>query len=154
VGPTCRRRPHRRSRNFSRCLAGPACQLGHSFSRSPSLIGGSCLSDPAPLNRPCTTCASSWTSRTRRTPRPRPSPPRPFSSCLALACPPLPSFAHSQPSALASHHAHAAGSSAAVCCDRAHVPPPPLGARCVCCLGKLRHITHSSGRPLVHHRSL
>jgi hypothetical protein len=145
VGPTCRCRPHPRSCNFSCCPVGPACQPGRPFSRSPSVTGGSHLSDPYPPNRSCTTYASPWTPRPRRTPRPHPSPPMAFSSCLAPAH--LPSFAHS-------HRAHAAGSSVAVRCDRALVPPPPLGARRVCCLGKLRHVTHSPGRPLVHPRPL
>ena len=73
-----------------------------------------------------------------------------FSSFLAPARPPHPSFAHSQPSALASHRAHAPGSSAAVRCDCAPVQSPPLGACRVCCLSKLRHVTRSSGHPLVH----
>jgi hypothetical protein len=38
-----------------------------------------------------------------------PSPPRPFSSCPVPTRPPLPLLAHSQPSALASHHAHTQG---------------------------------------------
>jgi hypothetical protein len=113
VGPTCRRRPHLRTRNFSRCPMGPACQPGRPFTRPPSLTGGSRMSDPSPLNRPRTTRVSPWTPRPRRTPRPRPSPPRPFSSCRAPVRPPLPSLSHSQPSALASHRAHAQG-----------VPPP------------------------------
>jgi hypothetical protein len=113
VGPTCRRRPHPRSCNFSRCPVGPACQPGPSFTRSALLTGGSRLSDPSPPNRQRTTCASPWTPRPRRTLGPRSSPPRPFSSCLALARPPLPSFAHSQLSALASTRTHAQG-----------VPPP------------------------------
>jgi hypothetical protein len=150
VGPTCRRRPHPRSCNFSCCPAGPACQPGRSFSRSSSLTGGSRLSGPSSPNRLCTTCAWPWTPRPRRTLRPRPSPPRPFSSCLAPARPPLPSFAHSQPSALASHRAHAPGSSATVRYDHVPIPLPPLGARRVYCLSKLHHVTHSSGRSLVH----
>jgi hypothetical protein len=77
-----------------------------------------------------------------------------FSSCLALARPPLSSFTHSQPLALTSHRAHTPGSSATVRCDRASVPPPLLGARRICFLCKLRHVTRSSGRPLVHPRSL
>jgi hypothetical protein len=109
VGQTCQRRPHPRSHNFSRCLVGPACQLGRPFARLPSLTGGSHLSDSSPPNRSCTTYASSWTPRPRRTPRMRPTPPWPFSSCLAPTRPPLPSFVHSQLSALASHCAHAQG---------------------------------------------
>jgi hypothetical protein len=76
-------------------------------SRSPSLTGGSRLSDLSPPNRPSTTYASPWSPRQRHTPRPRTSPPWPISSRLAPACPPLPSFAHSQPSAPASRRAHA-----------------------------------------------
>jgi hypothetical protein len=154
MGPTSRCRPHPRSRSFSRCPAGPACQPSRLFFRSPSLGGGSRLSDPSPPNRPCTTCVLPWTPHPRRTPRSRPSPPWPFSSRLAPARPPLPSFGHSQPSAPASHRLHAAGSSDAVCCDRVPVPPPPLGAHRVCCLGKLSHITRSSGHPLVHRHPL
>jgi hypothetical protein len=77
-----------------------------------------------------------------------------FYSCLAPARPPLPSFAHSQPSELASHCAHAAGSSAVVRCDRTSILPPPLGAHHVCCLSKLCHVSRSSGQPLIHLRPL
>jgi hypothetical protein len=38
-----------------------------------------------------------------------PSPPWPFSSCLVPTRPPLPSLAHTQLSALISHHAHTQG---------------------------------------------
>jgi hypothetical protein len=92
---------------------GLARQPGRPFVRSLSLIGGSRLSDPSPPNRPRMTHASPWNPCPRRTPRPRPSPPWPFSSCPAPARPPLPSLAHSQPSALDSHRAHTQG-----------VPPP------------------------------
>jgi hypothetical protein len=109
VGPTCRRRSHPRARNLYRCTTGPACQPDRPFSRSPSLTGGSRLSDLSPPNRPSMTCASPWSPRQRRTPRPCMSPPRPISSLLAPARPPLPSFAHSQPSAPASRRAHAQG---------------------------------------------
>jgi hypothetical protein len=109
VGPTCRRRPHPRSCIFSRCPMGPACHPDRPFTCPPSLTGGSHLSGSSPPNRPCTTRASPWTPRLRRTPWPRPSPPWPFSSCPAPAHPPLPSLAHRQPSALASHRAHAQG---------------------------------------------
>jgi hypothetical protein len=96
-------------RNFSRYSAGPVCQPGHPFTRPTSLTGGSRRPDPSPLNRPRTTHASPWTPRPRRTSRPHPSAPQLFSSSPAPARPPLPSLAHSQPSALASQHAHAHG---------------------------------------------
>jgi hypothetical protein len=66
-----------------------------------------------PFECPRTTHASPWTPRPRRTPWPRSYPSQPFSSCPAPARPPLPSFTHPQPLALASHRAHAWG-----------VPPP------------------------------
>jgi hypothetical protein len=88
---------------------GPACQPDRPFSRSPSLTGGSCLSDPSPPNRPYTAYASTWNPRPRRTLRPRMSPPQPIYNRLAPARPPLPSFAHSQPIAPTSRRAHAQG---------------------------------------------
>jgi hypothetical protein len=109
MGPTCRRRPPPRARPFPHCPVGPAHQPGCPFTRPLSLTGGSRLSDLSPPNHPRTTHASPWTPRPRRTPRPRPSPPRAFSSCLAPARPPLSSLAHSQPSALASHRARVHG---------------------------------------------
>jgi hypothetical protein len=102
VGPTCRRLSPPRTRIFSRCPARPARQLGCPFARPLSQTGGSRMLDPSPSNCPRTTHASPWTPCPRRTPRPHPSPPWPFSSCPAPTRPPLPSLAHSQPSALAS----------------------------------------------------
>jgi hypothetical protein len=99
---------------FSHCPVGLARQPGLPFARPLSLTHGSRLSDPSPPNCPRTTHASLWTPRPRRTPRPRTSPPWPFSSCTVPSHPPLPSLAHSQPSALASHRAHTQGA------------PPPL----------------------------
>jgi hypothetical protein len=139
---------------FSRCPAGPACQPGRPFARPLSPTRGSRLSDPSLPNRPRTSRASPWTPCPRRTPRPRPSPPRPFSSCLVPHSLPFPltrSLA-----ALSTHLAPRAhlGSSAAIRCGLAPILRSPSSRRRVCCLGELRLVTRDPRRPWVHPLSL
>jgi hypothetical protein len=92
--------------------------------------------------------ASPWTPQPRHTSWPRPSPPWPFSSCPAPAHPPLPSLAHSQPSALAWHHAHTRefhGTRRGL----APVLRSPSSPRRARCLGKLHLVTRNSGHASV-----
>jgi hypothetical protein len=151
VGPTCRRRPHPRTRNFSHCPTGPACQPGRPFTRPPSLTDGSYLSDPSPTNRSHTTPASSWTPRPRHTSWPHPSPPRPFSNCPAPARPSLPSLVDSQPSALDTRLAPRARLGSSVVTRRGLTPilRSSSSHRRAGCLSEFHLVVSNSGHPSV-----
>jgi hypothetical protein len=134
----------------TRCLVGPTRQLGRPFARPLSLTRGSRLSDPSLLNRPCMTHASLWTPRPRRTPRSRPSPPWPFSSCPVLHSLPFPlTHALAALSTRLTPCAHP-WSSAAVHRGITPVLRSSSSPRHVCCLGELRLVTLDPGHPSVH----
>jgi hypothetical protein len=154
VGPTCWCGSPTRTHTFSRCPTGPARQPGHPFARPLSLTRGSHLSNPSLPNRPRMSRVSSWTPRPRRTPRSRPSPPRPFSSCLVPHSLPFPlTRSLAALSTRLAPRAHL-GSSVAIRRGLAPILRSPSSPRRVCCLNELRLVTCVPGHPWVHPLSL
>jgi hypothetical protein len=116
-------------------------------SPAPSLIHGARLSDPSYPNRPR---SPPWTR-----PRPHDFWPRPHASepflDLALTHSPSTAQLRPQPSTLALSLALRLRLGSSTAARRGLVPDlrSPSIPRHVCCLGKVRLITHNSGRPLV-----
>jgi hypothetical protein len=144
VGPTCRRRSLPRACPFHHCLAGPARQPDHPFTRPLSLTGGSRLSNLSPPN-----CQRSplWTRPRPRVSRPRLTRPSLFWTPPSFTCPSPLSCAFSRAPSPSLALRTCPWSSAAARRGLASVLQSPSSPHHVCCLGKLRLITRNPGRP-------